>query len=53
MFSCQRRAFICLFLRALKVVYYARGLSVAVSVSASTDESVRATRLTSDDARKR
>lgn len=51
MFSCQRHAFICLFSRALKVVYYARGLSVSVSVS--TDESVRATRLTSDDARKR
>lgn len=27
MVSCQRRAFICLFSRTLKVVYYARGLS--------------------------
>lgn len=32
MFSCQRRAFICLFSRVLKVVYEARGLSVSVSV---------------------
>lgn len=32
MFSCQKSAFICLFSRVLKVVYYARGLSVCVCV---------------------
>lgn len=46
MFSCQRRAFICLFSRVLKVVYYARGLSVSVSVFVCVCESL-------DDARER
>lgn len=44
MFSCQRRAFICLFSRVLKVVYCARGaFSLAVCICAYSWECVRQT----------